>query len=102
MHRAAPALPSSRISLTAGLEGIQGVKFSESAEQANSAPVALRKDNGGSTMAKDDRTEAEGSVRKVGVYDRPDGASQKSKQTRMIIGIVIAVIIAVLLWLWLT
>lgn len=53
-------------------------------------------------MAKVDRTEAEGPVRKVGVYDRPDGASQKNKQTRMIIGIVIAVIIAVLLWLWLT
>lgn len=81
---------------------MQGVKFRESAEQENSASVALRKDNGGSTMAKVDRTEAEGPVRKVGVYDRPDGASQKNKQTRMIIGIVIAVIIAVLLWLWLT
>lgn len=53
-------------------------------------------------MAKDDRAGAEGSVRKVGVYDRPDGAGQKSKQTRMIIGIVIAVIIVVLLWLWLS
>ena len=51
-------------------------------------------------MAKVDRTEAEGSARKVRVYDRPNGASQKIKQARMIIGIVIAVIIAVLLWIW--
>ena len=51
-------------------------------------------------MAKVDRTEAEGSARKVRVYDRPNGASQKIKQAMMIIGIVIAVIIAVLLWIW--
>lgn len=53
-------------------------------------------------MAKVDRTQTKQSERRAGIYDRPDKTSQTTNRNAIIIGIILAVVIAVLLWLWLT
>jgi hypothetical protein len=56
----------------------------------------------GNEMAKVDRTQTKQSERRAGIYDRPDRTSQTANRKAIIIGIVVAIIVAILLWLWLT